>query len=100
MERANAPLTLGTCLTMLVTDWTIYSATLLSYADALWTATVSGAVVAFILVALFEGGSDHPLSKALAAALAVAIPLPMVGSVVSLVGLVWLMVERQRRHDA
>jgi predicted CoA-binding protein len=98
-----APLALGSALSMVAVDWAIYFATLLGGLLALKIGIVLGAVLAGGLTWWFERRS-HALagvrlwSKAVAAAIIVALPLPIMGTLLGVIALAWLALSETRRH--
>ena len=82
---------------MVCIDWLMFAANLLFSARELLSITLFGVALCAALVLWIEhlrDGATWKLAgqKAVAAGLAVAVPLPIVGSMVGAIGLVWALI--------
>lgn len=104
-----APLHVVCAATMIVVDWLMYGANWLLGARSVLLTTLVGSAVCALCVGWVErvrdpGTRTLATQKALVAAAAVAIPLPIVGTVLGTVALIWAMLvsaprpRRARRH--
>jgi hypothetical protein len=103
MSNRKAPLQLTSSLTILALDWVVYAMTMISHVHALLAATLFGALATLVVVTRLENNAGSSLQaalgKALFASLAVAVPLPVIGSLVGIVGIVWHFAsERDGSH--
>jgi len=102
MGRTAPPLSAGSALSLIVVDWFIYASTMLEGLPGLSLGTLLGAVAAGWATLRFEGragqaSTSMQWAKAAASAVLVAMPLPLLGSVVGLVALVWRVMSASRR---
>jgi len=99
VKGRSSPYTLTSSLAVLLLDWAVYAITMVTYADALWPAITLGSAIALACVTLFEYRGDDSLTRALtkgsAAAAAVAVPLPLLGSALAAVCFAWGLKGRQ-----
>ena len=96
MRKQSQPYLPASCITMIVLDWIVYGGTMTMHASwhTAWLgSTIVGSVATLLLVALFEsrapGARRHSFLRATVAALAVAAPLPVLGSVLGVACLMW-----------
>ena len=96
MRNRIEPYRAASCASMIVLDWAVYAGTMTAHTawHTAWLSwTVVGGLATLILVAAFEarasGAPRHPFVRALIAALAVAAPLPVLGSALGVVCLLW-----------
>jgi hypothetical protein len=91
----------ASALVMLLADWVVYAITMLSHFDGWGASTLVASVATLVLVASIESRapaeSRRSLMRAIIAALLVAAPLPVLGTLAAIVSLVW---NGARRHEA
>jgi predicted CoA-binding protein len=101
-EKPRVPLSMGSALSMIGVDWLIFGATMLWGLTALAVATGLFAALAGVLVLGFErreGRSQLGLAvRAVLAALAVALPLPIAGTLLGALALLWIAVAHGVPH--
>jgi uncharacterized membrane protein YjjP (DUF1212 family) len=93
----QVPLQVGSAVTLLLADWGVHAANIVTSASHFWLVDVLGAFFAAVAVMVFEQGvgkdrAAQALIKALAAAIIVAFPLPVLGTLTALVALAWYYV--------
>jgi hypothetical protein len=93
------PLSIASSLTILVMDWSSF-AYIASHPQYLATATAVAALITLLLVHGWERSGDRsPIAprrvRALAAAIAVAVPLPLYGSLIATAFLTWAGLGRR-----
>jgi len=87
-----SPLHIASALTLLAVDWLVYAINVATWGFEFWPVNLGGAALACLIAATAEGAFDHASvrsawSKGFIVGGLVAIPLPIVGSVVALVAL-------------
>jgi len=100
--RTVPPLSAGSALSLIAVDWFIYASTMLLGLPGLSLGTALGALAAGLATLRFEGRAGQTSNamqwtKAAASAVLVAIPLPIMGSVVGLAALVWRALNAPKR---
>jgi hypothetical protein len=84
-------------------DWLVYAINMATWGFEFWAVDIAGALFACVLAATAEGAlASAPAGRAwlkgLIVALIVAVPLPLLGSVVALAGLAWHLVTTLARR--
>ncbi|MDB4990749.1 MAG: hypothetical protein JWN04_5927 [Myxococcaceae bacterium] len=107
MHNRIEPYRAASCVAIIVLDWTVYFGTMTMHAswDTAWLAsTIAGGLATLLLVAWFEsrapGGPRHAFVRATVAALAVAAPLPVLGSALGVACLFWLSFAKRPSEQA
>lgn len=100
MTSHKAPLQLASCFSIIALDVLVYAATMLFHVHGFVAISLFGALLALALVSSFESraGSSplHALTKGAIGSVAVAIPLPIVGTLVGLAGILWHWTAERR----
>lgn len=100
MTARRSPLRVSSSLAILVFDWLVYAITMSSHARDWPYATIFGAFGAMVTVAILEQKDatfTQVLLRALVAGAVVAVPLPLLGTVVAAAFLIWSVVGQSHR---
>ena len=104
MTIHKAPLQLASCISIVVLDILVYAVTMLLHAHGLLGISLSGALLAFVIVSSSESRAGSSLLQALTkgvfGGLAVAVPLPIVGTLLGLAGSLWHWTAERRSARA
>lgn len=101
----KCPLHVASLGTLLFADLLVYAINMSTRGFEFWAVDISGAIFACVLAATAEGAlasasAGRAWPKGLLVGLLVAIPMPLVGSVVALAGLGWHLVTLLQRRSA
>jgi hypothetical protein len=104
MRNHVEPYRFASCLSIVVLDCLVYAGTMTFggwLPDAWLTSTIIGSALTFGLVATIEARAPtaprHPFFRALGATIAVAMPMPVLGTAFGIACLIWALLAG--RHD-
>src|SRR5689334_9687309 len=102
-DGIQCPIQMASAVVMLVAEWLVYALNMATWAFEFWYIDVAGALLACVSVAMAESALGATVKEAwlkgVAVGLIVAIPFPVVGTVLAVAALGWhLVTGLQRRH--
>ena len=102
---SKCPIHYATAIALICADWFVYALNTATYIQEFWLVDAGGAVLAWILAAISEtylrnASLQTALTKGLVVGLLVFVPLPLLGTAVGAVALLWHLIGLASRPSA